>query len=54
MIYTAIYYLNKVMPRLAERLADYFFPVNYWELPHNLNESRWMDRCIMCEVEFHS
>ncbi len=40
-MYTAIYYLNKVAPVTAGRLADYFFPVAIWEVPHDLSGQDW-------------
>jgi len=41
MLYTAIYYLNKVMPRLAKRLADRYFPLYEHETPHDLDDREW-------------
>ncbi len=42
-MYNFIYYLNKVMPRLATRLADWVFPPAPWEADHDLSDPRWAD-----------
>ena len=42
-LYVAIYWLNKVMPRLAKRAADYFFPVCPWEAEHDLANAGWAE-----------
>ena len=40
-MYTLIYWINKVAPVTAGRLADYFFPVAIWEVPHDLSDEDW-------------
>ena len=42
-MYTAIYYLAKVAPVTAYRLANYFFPICPWEAEHDLANAGWAE-----------
>lgn len=40
-MYTFIYWLNKVWPSKAERMATKWFPLYEFETPHDLSRQDW-------------
>ena len=42
-MYTAIYFINKVMPKTATKLANRYFPLYEYEAPHDLGNPEWAE-----------